>query len=225
MKPKRRHPRFVVEGVEGRIGLRAHVELLDVGSGGAAIRLKRKLNVGEEYALSFEVGGQWVTIKGVVVWCAPSQAPAGPRPYTAGIKFTAIPPAKLRALVEAAGQDRVMADRRVAGIRLQFQVPGKAFLENVVVYKVRLVSLSGMLIETARRPEGDGVYEMEILPPGRESFAFTGRVRSYLEVADAVPPRYEIGIEFLDMSAEAKERLNRFVAWLAADPRNQSSPP
>ena len=216
MKPKRRHPRFVVEGVEGRIGLRAHVELLDVGPGGAAIRSKRKLNVGDEYALSFEVGGQAVTINGVVVWSVPSHQHADPGHYSAGIKFTAIPPEKLRALVEAAGQDRVTPDRRVAGIRLQFQVPGKAFLENVVVYKVRLVSLSGVLIETARRPEGEGVYEMEILPPGRESFAFTGRVRSSFELADAVPPRYEIGIEFLDMSSEARERLNRFVAWLAA---------
>jgi Tfp pilus assembly protein PilZ len=218
LKPKRRHPRFVVEGVEGRIGLRAHVELLDVGPGGAAIRSKRKLNVGDEYALSFEVGGQSVTIKGVVVWSVPSQAQADPDHYSAGIKFTAIPPAKLKALVEAAGQDRVTPERRVAGIRLQFQVPGKAFLESVVVYKVRLVSLSGVLIETARRPEGEGVYEMEILPPGREAFAFTGRVRSSFEVADAVPPRYEIGIEFLDMSSEARERLNGFVAWLAALP-------
>ena len=215
--PKRRHPRFVVEGVEGRIGLRAHVELIDVGPGGAAIRSKRKLNVGDEYALSFEVGGQSVTINGVVVWSVPSDAPADTGHYSAGIKFTATPPAKLKALVEAAGgQDRVTPERRVAGIRLQFQVPGKAFLESVVVYKVRLVSLSGVLIETARRPEGEGVYEMEILPPGREPFAFTGRVRSSFEMADAVPPRYEIGIEFLDMSSEARERLNRFVAWLAA---------
>lgn len=218
MRHKRRHPRFVVEGVEGRIGLRAHVELLDVGPGGAAIRLKRKLNVGDEYALSFDVGGQSVTINGVVVWSVPSQAGADPGHYSAGIKFTAIPPEKLRALVEAVGQQRVTPERRVAGIRLQFQVPGKAFLESVVVYKVRLVSLSGVLIETARRPEGKGVYEMEILPPGREPFAFTGRVCSCFEVADAVPPRYEIGIEFLDMSSEARERLNGFVAWLAALP-------
>ena len=113
MKPKRRHPRFVVEGVEGRIGLRAHVELLDVGPGGAAIRSKRKLNVGDEYALSFEVGGQSVTINGVVVWSVPRQAQADPDHYSAGIKFTAIPPAKLKALVEAAGQGRVTPERRV----------------------------------------------------------------------------------------------------------------
>jgi PilZ domain-containing protein len=222
LRHKRRHPRFVVEGVEGRIGLRAHVELLDVGPGGAAIRLKRRLTVGDEYALSFDVGGQSVTINGVVVWSVPSQAHADPPDYSAGIKFTAAPPANLRALVEAVGPDGVTPERRIAGIRLQFQVPGKAVLETVVVYKVRLVSLSGVLIETARPPEGEGVYEMEILPPGRESFAFTGRVRSSFEVADAVPPRYEIGIEFLDMSAEARERLGGFVAWLAAlptDPR------
>lgn len=212
---KRRHSRFVVEGVEGRIGLRAHVELLDVGPGGAAIRSKRKLNVGDEYALSFDVGGQSVTINGVVVWSVPSQADADPRPYSAGIKFRDTPPAKLRALVAAVGQHRVTPERRVAGIRLQFQVPGKALLESVEVYKVRLLSLSGVLIETARRPEGEDVYEMEILPPGREPFAFTGRVRSCFEAADAVPPRYEIGIEFLDMSPEARERLNGFVAWLA----------
>jgi hypothetical protein len=180
--------------------------------------LKRKLNVGEEYALSFEVGGQAVTINGVVVWSVPSQEHADRGHYSAGIKFTAIPPAKLKALVEAAGQDRVTPERRVAGMRLQFQVPGSAFLESVVVYKVRLVSLSGVLIETARRPEREGVYEMEILPPDRESFAFTGRVRSCFEVAGAVPPRYEIGIEFLDMSSEARGRLNGFVAWLAALP-------
>jgi hypothetical protein len=70
----------------------------------------------------------------------------------------------------------------------------------------------------ALEEEGSGYFLMEILPPDRESFAFTGSVRSCFEVADAVPPRYEIGIEFLDMSSEARERLNGFVAWLAALP-------
>ena len=37
-------------------------------------------------------------------------------------------------------------------------------------------------------------------------------------LARHMPPRYEIGIEFLDMSSDARERLNGFVAWLAALP-------
>jgi hypothetical protein len=47
-------------------------------------------------------------------------------------------------------------------------VPGKALLESIEVYRVRLVSPSGMLIETARRLKRGEVYEMEILPPDRE---------------------------------------------------------
>jgi hypothetical protein len=45
-----------------------------------------------------------------------------------------------------------------------------------------------------------------------------------LSIAAAVPPRYEIGIEFLDMSAEATERLGGFVAWLAALPTDARLP-
>jgi len=212
---KRRHPRFVVEAIEGRMGLRAHVELLDLGLGGAAVRSKRKLNVGDEYALSFDLGDESVTIKGVVVWSAPSQAGAEPPLYSAGVKFMEVPPGKLQALVDSVSPRRVAQERRVAGMRLEFRVPGKALLESGEVYRVRLVSLSGMLVETAPRLERDEVYEMEILLPGREPFAFVGRVRSCLVAADAVPLRYEIGIEFMNMTPEARERLNGFVASLA----------
>jgi PilZ domain len=84
-------------------------------------------------------------------------------------------------------------------------------LESLSVYKIRLISFSGMLIETERRLDRDEVHEMEILPPGAEPIAFSGRVRSCLEIPESTPTRHEIGIEFLRMSQENRARLNDFM--------------
>jgi hypothetical protein len=104
-------------------------------------------------------------IKSVVAWSAPS---AGPQGFWAGINLTAVLTGKVQALVDFIGQHLAAKERRVAGIRQHFKVPGKALLESIEVYRVRLVSPSGMLIETARRLKRGEVYEMEILPPDRE---------------------------------------------------------
>lgn len=212
-KEKRRHPRFVVDGVEGRTGLRGTVTLVDLGSGGAAIRSKRKLDVGDEYSLKFDLEGTNITVDGLIVWTAPSGSSSEDPLYSAGIKFTDALPTDLREFLNLPETPTESDDRRVAGVRFRFKVPGKAVLESIEIYSVKLVSLSGMLIETAHRLEPDESYDMELLPPSGPSLTFIGGVRSCIQVADT--PRYEIGIEFLEMSPEAKGRLSGFVAWLA----------
>lgn len=201
------------------MGLRARVELVDVGVGGAAIRTKRRLNVGDEGTLTFDLDGKWITIKGVVVW---SQS-GGSRPgtlkdaaeFTAGIKFTGTLTSDFRALAHLIDQYKVAEERRISGLRFRLRDPHRAVLESLAIYRVRLISLSGMLIEAERPLDLDEVYAMEILPSGQEPIAFSGRVRSCLEVRGESPLRYEIGVEFIEIPPEFRDRLNRFVEWLA----------
>ncbi len=213
MDDKRRFPRFAAEGVTGQMGLRAQVQLLDLGLGGAAVRTQRRLNVGDEYALKFELPGESVTLNGVVVWSVPSgtAAEGAVAEHTAGIKFTRVLAGNLGVVHRYIEQQKPSDERRVMGIRVRFSVPAQGVLECLSVYKIRLISMSGMLIETERRLDRDDVHEMEILPPGAEPIAFSGRVRSCLEIPASTPTRHEIGIEFLQMSREDRTRLNRFM--------------
>ncbi len=134
MEDKRQHPRFIVEDVQGNMGLRAQVELVDLSLGGAAIKTRTKLKVGDEYALRFEVGGKSVTINAVVVWSAlrDAQEHGGESllECSAGLRFTHLLTGKLKALVSFIDQHRLREERRVTGIRFQIKAPGQAVLES-----------------------------------------------------------------------------------------------
>jgi hypothetical protein len=219
VKDKRRHPRFQVEGIQGQMGLRAQVKLIDIGEGGAAIRTKKRLKVGDDCTLMFDLDGKSVTIEGVVVWVQPGEArperPGPPSECTAGIRFTEAFTGELRALATFIDQRQVAEERRVTGMRFRLRNPRRAVLQSLEIYRVRLISLAGMLIETEGRLDLDEICPMEILPPGQEPIAFSGRVRSCLELREPAPARFEIGIEFLEMPPEFRDSLNRFLEWLA----------
>ncbi len=216
MEPKRQDPRFTVEDVQGKMGLRAQVELLDLSFGGAAIKTRRKLKVGDEYALRFEVGGKFVTINAVVVWSVlrDTQKQSGETilECSAGLRFTSLLTGKLQALVCFIDQHRPPDER---GSRFQIKTPGKAVLESLEIYRVRLISLSGMLIQSECGLDLEGVYNMEIVRPGEEPISFKGRVASCIEVVDRAPRRYEIDVGFLDMSPEDKSNLKTFIESIA----------
>jgi hypothetical protein len=71
----------------------------------------------------------------VVLWAAPSQAGAERPHYSVGIKFTDLLTGELQAVLEFTRPHRVAEERRVAGIRFQLKVAGKALLEGIEVYR------------------------------------------------------------------------------------------
>jgi len=195
----------------------SEVEVVNLSLGGVAIRTDRRLNIGGEYVLRLEVGDQFVEVKASVVWSVLSEirkkgeADAAPE-YSAGLRFQDVFTENLRGLMNFIDEHKIFEEHRLGGMRFQIDAPGKALLDSPEGYKVRLISLSGMLIETERALEVDAVYPMEIAPAEKPAIRFSGRVASCLEVLDATPKHFDIGVAFVSMSPEDEARLGDFIA-------------
>jgi hypothetical protein len=215
---KRRHPRYTVQDVRGHLVLASRVEILNLSLGGAALRADRRLDIGAEYTLKLEMGDRFISMPGVVVWSVlsglrPAKDEGAPQ-YSAGIQFKAAINEKMRDLVEFIDENRIVEEHRLAGLRFQVEAPGKAVLDSLESYRVRLISLSGMLIEAERRLEAERVYAMYFHTPHGDRVAFAGRVASCLEDAAGGPRRFRIGVAFVDMAGHDRQRLETFVSSL-----------
>lgn len=216
---KRRHPRFVVESVQGKMIYASQVEILNLSLGGVAIKADRRLNIGGEYTLKLELSGEELDIKGTVVWSVMSglrKSGAEDAPeYSAGLRFKDIFTERLLRLMAFIDRHKIFEEHRVGGLRFRIDAPGKALLDSPEEYRVVLISRTGMLIETRHQLEVERVYPMEISPPGVERIRFAGRVACALEVAEETPAHYEFGIEFLAIPPEEDEKLQAFIESMA----------
>ena len=209
----------MVEGVHSRMVLSAEVDVINLSLGGVAIRAKRRLNIGSEYALTLNVDDRELRVKGVVVWSTLSDiARRGEETvpyYSAGLRFSDVLSQKVQDLIAFIDRHKIAQEHRLSGIRFLIKAEGKAQLDSLESYAVKLVSLSGMLIEADRSFRIEETYAMEIQPPGRDPISFSGRVASHLELDVEGANRHQIGIEFLDMSPVDREKLKEFIAHLA----------
>jgi hypothetical protein len=212
---RRRHPRFTVEDVRGELVLTSSVEVLNLSLGGVAIRAERRLNIGAEYTLKLEMGDRTIAMQGVVVWSVLSgMRKVGGEDvpwYSAGLKFAGVLTDKLQGLIEFIDENKLVEEHRLAGLRFQVEAPGKALLDTLESYRVRLISLSGMLIEADRALEVERTYPMSFRPSRSEPVSFSGRVASCMEANGDGPRRYRIGIAFQEMAGPDRRRLEAFV--------------
>jgi hypothetical protein len=217
---RRRHPRFVVEDVHGHLTIASKVEVLNLSLGGVAIRADRRLNIGAQYTLKLEMGDHFVAVQGLVVWAVLS----GMRKvhgedvpeYSAGLKFVDVLTDKVLGLIDFIDENRIVEEHRLAGLRFQVEAQGKAVIDAVENYRVRLISLSGMLIESDRALELDRVYAMRFQARNGEPVAFAGRVASCLADGTGGPRRYRMGVAFVDMGETDRARLESFVTSLTS---------
>ena len=221
---KRRAPRFVVEGIHGTMTSASQVEILNMSISGAAIRLDRNLRVGGEYSLRLELADTALVVKGVVVWSVLSEIQKGredeTKPfYSAGMKFKDILSPRLMSLLEFIDEHKIVQENRLGGLRFHIDAPGKALLDLPQSYRVRVISLSGLLMETEQPLDLRQAYPMEVTIETGETLHFSGRVAYCNTVADPAPTRYEIGVAFIDMPAADRARLGKFIESLSRQPR------
>jgi hypothetical protein len=224
MQNKRRHPRFTVEGLVGKVTSVAQVEVVNLSLSGVAIKAEQRLNIGREYTLRLEMGERTVQVKGTVVWSTLSglrpNAAGEARPlYSAGLRFVDVLNDKVLGIMQFIDSHKVEEENRLGGLRFQIDAAG-TLLDNPESYQVRLISMSGMLIDAGRELAVGSEHPMELQPQGRDPIGFTGRVAPYVKPTAGTPGRWEIGIEFVDMPEEHEARLRAFIQALSS-----TSPP
>jgi c-di-GMP-binding flagellar brake protein YcgR len=81
-------------------------------------------------------------------------------------------------------------------------------------YKIKNISLGGMLIESEHALEVKKSIQMEIFLLGDEHINLTGRVASCNVIAGKEPKIYDIGIEFISISEDNTKKLNAIIQLL-----------
>jgi hypothetical protein len=216
MKERRRWPRFTVENIHGRLMAESEIELLNMSISGAAIKVDRRLTMGARYNLKLDRDGSVLTVETEVVWSVLTEfhknedgdeVPV----YSAGLKFTDVLTPRITELLSFIDEHKIIDEKRLGGLRLHIDAPGKAVLDYPEGYQVLVLSRSGMLIETDHGVVVEGVTPMEVSLPDGELLRFSGRVVTLKEREDDLRRRREIGIEFLDMSDADRTRLTRYL--------------
>lgn len=227
MEERRRHKRFSVDILEisGKMVLARYVKILDISIGGVSFKADRRLHIGHEYTLKILGKGKELSVKGIVMRSLLSESVGDSRGnvvpiYTAGMQFTDVSEEKLQEIAafieDHLGDidkqvDLFSASGRRLFVRVRMENLEKSILKFSESYRVKNLSLGGMRIESEYALEIESTLPLDLVFGEDKSFQFSGRVVSCSQVKDEETGRYEVGIEFLDMSEKDKELLNEFI--------------
>jgi Tfp pilus assembly protein PilZ len=218
---KRREARFIVEGLQGRMTFASEVTILNMSLSGVAIRTDRRLSIGQEYQLRLEAEGEAVNLRGAVVWCTLESRRKDTRGddiliYSAGLRFTNVMTEALQNLMTFLDHHKRHADQRTGGTRFEIDATGRALLDVPQPFRVKTLSLNGMLAQSPNPLALETVVPMELSLDEGEPVIFDGRVAYCTEVDLEEGAVYEIGIEFVDMPEENRGRVETYIQRLKA---------
>lgn len=226
---QRRHRRFIVDvmDIKGNAVFASEVVINDLSLTGASLSTDRKLDMDMEYSLRILDNDLDLPLRGTVIWCkenasAGAQDEHGHLKYSAGLQFAELPQETTVSLIafiashlpEKQKQEKV---REMSGLRcnLRFHLDAKetAVLNVAQTYRVKKLSLGGMLIESSHNLESDTRLHMGITLPKNVHLSFTGRVTSCVISPDN-SSLFEVGIEFVGMSDPDRITLKEFIRRL-----------
>jgi c-di-GMP-binding flagellar brake protein YcgR len=203
---------------------------MDISIGGLSLQTEKRLNIGSAYSLKIESRGNAFTLKGSVVWSFLNESIKDAKGnivplYTIGMKFTDTSKEQTETIVsfiethrkdETREADPFSSNGRRMYVRIRIKTPDQAFINYQEAYKLKNISLGGMLIESEHELEIESVSSMEMLLPNERSVKFQGRVVSCFPKKEALVPSFDIGIHFLHMTEENKPVLEEFIKLLDA---------
>ena len=226
---ERHHRRFSVDylKVEGRTVFTSETAIRDLSISGVSLVTEAKLETGREYLLHIIDDHTDITMKGIVRWCSDNDTTGFPPEsahlkYAAGLQFAGLSPEEMSGLarfiekhfIERHTQVRVHGISGVrCNIRFHLDQSEKAMLDIPETYRVRKLSLGGMLIESGRAFEPGTRLRMELTLPGGTRLDFVGRVSSCVP-SSCAEGRVEVGIEFVQMPGRGKARLKELIRRL-----------
>jgi Tfp pilus assembly protein PilZ len=226
MQDKRRHKRFKLDVIEinGKMSLADKVKIIDISLGGIAIKADRRLNIGREYTIRLEDKGKIIDVKGVVVRSELSgieERNKGEQVsiYKAGMLFKEGQAAKIDHFLNSIEQHKkkeapVTVDRRLS-VRFNITAPGEQTLSFPAQFKVKEISLSGMLIQTDQMLALGSMIPMGLSLNADDHVNFNGRVASCRTTEYQGQTHYEIGVEFSDLTEKDRVLIKTFIDYLA----------
>jgi hypothetical protein len=213
---KRRHKRYIVDGIQGNVLYPSDLEVINISIDGAAIETTKRLDLNREYTLRIKYKDTILSLKGRVVWAILSYRERKDSNeiipvYRAGLRFTDVMTEKANMLLKFIEENKVRTfERRLMGVRFKI-----ATLENVEIdypyrYDVKKISLSGMLIETEYPLDLESHFNMQLFLNGN-MLNIIGRIVNCTEVNSESGIKYDVGIEFIEIPDSDGKLLKDFL--------------
>jgi len=225
MQEKRRHKRYNLDliDIHGKMSLTNKVEILDISLSGVALKADRRLNIGKEYMIKLEEKGKTLDVKGIVVRSELSgieDRGHGERAsiYTAGMVFKdgfMDKIADFLSPIENKKNTASTAVNRRLNVRFNITTPGQLVLAYPLQFKVRSISLGGMLIQTRQSVEINGTIPMELSLNADNAVSFDGKTIECIMKEIAGQTYYDIRVAFADLTDKDKTLLKTFIDYLA----------
>ncbi len=205
--------------IGGRMSRTAEVTLLDISSDEITLKADIRLNLGSQYSLKLHEGDNNIALRGTVLWSSLAEIRQGSDGdaipfYKAAIKLANVSEDVLKYLAEAIASSRCAQADDAWSVTADADGKERMLLHVPEEYRVKKISLGGMLIETACKSECEARFPMEIALPGNRFIKFEGRVASRLNLSDTASELCDVGIEFLNMTEQDRERLAEFIQTL-----------
>lgn len=221
-----RHARFQApgDGVSGEMVISEEVKIVNISIGGIALNVHRKLTVGKEYVLNLYANNEAISVSAEMTrfhlsgWKTNAKGNNVPL-YLVGMAFKNVSPKRGKEIAEFIYNheiDGVKIDTgsRLSGTRLFARVridsSDKHRLNLQTRYRVKVLSMGGMLIESEESANLNNMVHMKIYLPEDRSISSLGRIVSCRTMGVA-PEHYDMGIEFIEMSEEDREKLKTFL--------------
>ncbi|MBM4135776.1 MAG: PilZ domain-containing protein [Nitrospira sp.] len=218
---KRRHKRHIVDGIFGNLLYSTEVNVVNLSIDGAAIETTKRLELNREYPFKIRYKGTLLNLKGLVVWSVLSQSKKKDSGeviplYKAGLKFTELLDEKTKILLKFIEDSKVKStEKRLSGIRVKI---AESKNKNIKIdfpyrYDVKKISLSGMLVAIEHPLELNARHHMELFL-NKDVLNIVGRIAYCDKNTSNEDTKYDIGIEFVDMSDNDKVLLKEFIDTL-----------
>jgi Tfp pilus assembly protein PilZ len=221
---KRRYKRYVVEGMEiqAKMVFAEIVELFNVSTGGACIITTKIVRPGDNIVLRITDENMNRPLKCTIIWEKEAEDDTKARLgifHKAGLQFKGVAPDTLIQLKDYMRGSGVPDDKKLedayksSALRFKVYKNEKAVMSYPLNYPVKKISLGGMLVETDHEFQVEQRYPMAIYLDNHP-IKFQGRIASQIPIKKDQMHNYDIGIEFLNLAAHDKTRLNKFISLL-----------
>ena len=215
----RRNKRHVVEGIEGNVLYTSDIEVLNLSIDGAAIETAKRLELNRTYTFKIKYHDSFISVRGCVVWAilvskVDKNNGAVTPVYRAGIRFTDTLSEKANMLLQFIEDTRIKKrENRLGGVRFNISSTEHMKVDLPHEYKVIKISLSGMLVETEFPLDIESHYNIELIINDR-NLNIVGRVAYSKEIVGDNIVKYDIGIEFFEISEDDERILQEFLDTL-----------
>ena len=230
MKNTRRQKRYKVDStnIRGTIVFASYLKINDISVGGISLTTEKRLTIGNEYALKLQGKDTQLTVKGTVMWSLLSESIADSIGnvipiFKTGIQFIDLSTEQENEIIKFIEAHKKEPEEKIdvyslSGnrlfVRFRLKEADKATLQEQDDYKVKNISLSGLLIESKHVLKLEDKINMQMALPDNKIISFLGRVVTCTMTKCVESESYDIGMEFIDIAEKDEKALKNFISLL-----------